>query len=101
MVHTWSMNLLSLLSETGAPGEVLIDDTWYSPGVIGFIATFSMGGAAVLIVFDLVRRVRRVRYRAEISEKLDLEQLEKSLKDETFDARAKPERPAPPEKPQR
>lgn len=95
------MNLLALLSETDAPGEVLIDDTWYSPGVVGFIATFSMGGAAVLLVIDLVRRVRRVRYRSEIAEKLDLEQLEQSLKDETFESRTKPERPAPPEKPQR
>jgi hypothetical protein len=95
------MNLLSLLSETGAPGEVIIDDTWYSPGVIGFIATFSMGGAAVLLIFDLVRRVRRVRYRAEISEKLDLEQLEQSLRDGTEEPRTKPDRPAPPEKPQR
>ena len=95
------MNLLALLSETGAPGEVIIDDTWYSPGVVGFIATFSMGGAAVLLIIDLVRRVRRVRYRAEIQEKLDLEQLEQSLKDSTDEPRAKPERPAPPEKPQR
>jgi hypothetical protein len=95
------MNLLALLSETGAPGEVLIDDTWYSPGVVGFIATFSMGGAAVLLVIDLVRRVRRVRYRAEIKEKLDLEQLEQSLRDSTEEPRAKPDRPAPPEKPQR
>jgi hypothetical protein len=95
------MNLLSILSETGAPGEVIIDDTWYSPGVIGFIATFSMGGAAVLLIIDLVRRVRRVRYRAEIQEKLDLEQLEQSLKDSSEEPRAKPERPAPPEKPQR
>jgi hypothetical protein len=95
------MNLLALLSEKGATGEVIIDDTWYSPGVVGFIATFSMGGAAVLLVIDLVRRVRRVRYRAEIKEKLDLEQLEQSLRDSTEEPRAKPERPAPPEKPQR
>lgn len=95
------MNYLSLLSETGAPGEVIIDDTWYSPGVVGFVATFGMGAAAVLIVFDLVRRVRRVRYRAEISEKLDLEQLEQGLKSDSLDPRTKPERPAPPEKPQR
>jgi hypothetical protein len=101
VVHTWSMNLLALLSETGAPGEVIIDDTWYSPGVVGFIATFSMGGAAVLLIIDLVRRVRRVRYRAEIKEKLDLEQLEQGLKDSPDEPRAKPERPAPPEKPQR
>jgi hypothetical protein len=95
------MNYLSLLSETGAPGEVIIDDTWYSPGVVGFVATFGMGAAAVLIVFDLVRRVRRVRYRAEISEKLDLEQLEEGLKSDSLEPRIKPERPAPPEKPQR
>jgi hypothetical protein len=95
------MNYLSILSETGAPGEVIIDDTWYSPGVVGFVATFSMGAAAVLIVFDLVRRVRRVRYRAEIAEKLDIEQMEKSLQSDLPDLRIKPERPAPPEKPQR
>jgi hypothetical protein len=95
------MNYLSILSETGAPGEVIIDDTWYSPGVVGFVATFSMGAAAVLIVFDLVRRVRRVRYRAEIAEKLDIEQMEKSLQSDLPDPRIKPERPAPPEKPQR
>jgi hypothetical protein len=95
------MNYLSILSETGAPGEVIIDDTWYSPGVVGFVATFSMGAAAVLIVFDLVRRVRRVRYRAEIAEKLDIEQMEKGLQSDSPDLRIKPERPAPPEKPQR
>lgn len=95
------MNLLTFLSETGAPGEVIIDDTWYSPGVVGFVATFSMGAAAVLLVFDLVRRVRRVRYRAEIAEKLDLEQLERGLQSDSADFRTKPERPAPPEKPQR
>jgi hypothetical protein len=95
------MNIFSILSETGAPGEVIIDDTWYSPGVVGFVATFSMGAAAVLIVFDLVRRVRRVRYRAEIAEKLDLEQLEKGLQSDQLDIGSKPERPAPPEKPQR
>lgn len=95
------MYINSILSETGAPGEVIIDDTWYSPGVVGFVATFSMGAAAVLIIFDLVRRVRRVRYRAEIAEKLDLEQLEKGLNPGSFDASSKPERPVPPEKPQR
>ncbi len=57
-----------------APSDVVIDDTWYSPGVIGFLATFGVAGAAILIIFDMTRRVRRVRYRAEIVQKLDLEQ---------------------------
>ena len=32
-----------------------------------------MALGATLLIFDLVRRVRRVRYRAEIQEKLDAE----------------------------
>ena len=57
-----------------APSDVVIDDTWYSPGVVGFLATFGVAGAAILIIFDMTRRVRRGRYRAEIVQKLDLEQ---------------------------
>jgi len=98
------MNFLTILLETPAPGEVIIDDTWYSPGVIGFIGTFGMAAAAVLLIFDLVRRIRRVRYRAEISEKLDLEeQMGTSDSPDTSmqTPRTKPERPAPPEKPKR
>jgi hypothetical protein len=64
--------LIWLASE--APSDVVIDDTWYSPGVVGFLATFGVAGAAILIIFDMTRRVRRVRYRAEIVQKLDLEQ---------------------------
>lgn len=48
-------------------------NTFYSPGTIGFIATFGMAIGATLLIFDLVRRVRRVRYRAEIQAKLDAE----------------------------
>lgn len=94
------MNLVNLLLETPAPGEVIIDDTWYSPGVIGFIGTFGMAAAAVVLIFDLVRRIRRVRYRAEISQKLDLEEQMKT-ESTTQERKTKPERPAPPEKPKR
>jgi hypothetical protein len=48
-------------------------NTFYSPGTIGFVATFGMALGALLLIFDLVRRVRRVRYRAEIQAKLDAE----------------------------
>jgi hypothetical protein len=95
------MNLLTVFTETGVPGEVIIDDTWYSPGVIGFVATFGMAAAAVLIVFDLVRRIRRVRYRAEITERLDLEQGEQVNSLVSSKPRIKPVRPTPPEKPTR
>jgi hypothetical protein len=103
-------------------------ETWYSPGVIGFIATFGVTIAAVALIFDMVRRVRRVRYRAEIQAKIDAEQQAKSAPKAPAKptvkasdkpvakaapatakvtpkaapaARAKPARPAPPAKPKR
>jgi hypothetical protein len=68
------MNQLVVWLATEAPSDVVIDDTWYSPGVVGFLATFGVAAAAIFIIFDMTRRVRRVRYRAEIVQKLDLEQ---------------------------
>jgi hypothetical protein len=66
--------LLSL--NTFAPKTELIDPlndpnkVYYSPGVIGFLAVFLMMVAVTFLVIDMVRRVRRVRYRSEIQEKL-------------------------------
>lgn len=54
--------------------------TFYSPGTIGFIATFGMALGAVLLIADLVRRIRRVRYRAEIQQKLDAEATDSGTK---------------------
>jgi hypothetical protein len=95
------MKLFAILSETTTPGEVIIDDTWYSPGVVGFLATFGLAAASLLIIWDLVRRIRRVRYRAEIAELLDQEQAEASESSAGYGVSSKPDRPAPPEKPER
>ena len=98
-------------------------DVWYSPGVIGFIATFGVTAAAIALIFDMVRRVRRVRYRAEIQEKLDAESsaakpatkaatatkapaktasvAQPAAKRAAPTARPKPARPAAPAKPKR
>ena len=101
-------------------------ETWYSPGVIGFIATFGVTAAAVGLIFDMVRRVRRVRYRAEIEAKIAAEESQsegqakstasatdaskprsskpsaaKAAAQKTPTARVKPARPEPPKKPSR
>lgn len=68
------MNQLVVWLATEAPSDVVIDDTWYSPGVVGFLATFGVAAAVIFIIFDMTRRIRRVRYRAEIVQKLDLEE---------------------------
>jgi C4-dicarboxylate-specific signal transduction histidine kinase len=51
-----------------------------SPGVVGFIAVFLMMLAATLLILDMVRRVRRVRYRNEVQEKLAREAAVKGRK---------------------
>jgi hypothetical protein len=67
--------------------------------------TFFMAAGAIGLIFDMVRRIRRVRYRAEIAEKLAAEAAAKpagSVKPAAKPAaKAKPERPAPPAKPKR
>jgi hypothetical protein len=60
------------------PPPVDIDEDMVSPGVIGFIAIFVVAIATVLLLIDMTRRIRRVRYRAEVQEKLDAEEAEGS-----------------------
>jgi hypothetical protein len=68
--------------------------------------TFLMAVGAIALIFDMVRRIRRVRYRAEIAEKLAAEAAAAPKPAAAKPvakpaAKAKPERPAPPAKPQR
>jgi hypothetical protein len=50
-----------------------VDPNSVTPGVVGFLATLFVAMGVVVIIVDMTRRVRRVRYRAEIVEKLDRE----------------------------
>lgn len=73
---------LSLFSPKTELVDPLTDPNkiYYSPGVIGFVAVFLMMLAATFLVLDMVRRVRRVRYRTEIQEKLARETSAKGSK---------------------
>ena len=44
-----------------------------TPTWVGFAATFGVAAIVVLLCIDMVRRVRRVRYRGEIREQLEAE----------------------------
>ena len=82
--------LVALVDST----PMIVDDNYNSPGTIGFIVTFVVAATAVLLFFDMNRRIRKTRYRQEIRQKLAEEELGNiELK--------KPDRPAPPAKPQR
>jgi hypothetical protein len=62
-----------LVAAVVAAEENTPDPDQVTPGVIGFIATFFVAGVTVLLVIDMVRRVRRVNYRAQVREQLEAE----------------------------
>ncbi len=72
----------------------IVDDSYNSPGAIGFIITFAVAVGAVALFFDMNRRIRRSRYRSEVRQKLAEEELNNiEIK--------KHDRPEPPAKPKR
>jgi hypothetical protein len=57
---------------TGVP-QPNFDQNSVTPGWVGFAITFGVAAVVVALCIDLVRRVRRVRYRGEIREQLEAE----------------------------
>ena len=45
-----------------------------SPGTIGWVFTFAMAVIVGFLIFDMVRRIRKVRYRDEIQQEISEEQ---------------------------
>lgn len=54
--------------------DTAIDPEVVTPGVVGFVATAFVALATIALVWDMVRRIRRQRYQAEIDAKLDAEE---------------------------
>ncbi|MFP7761035.1 hypothetical protein [Marisediminicola sp. LYQ134] len=59
---------------TAAEDAEEFDPNTVTPGVVGFFVMFAIAAIAVLLILDMTRRVRRTRYRGEISERLDAEE---------------------------
>lgn len=49
------------------------DPDTVTPGFVGFLATFGVAAVVILLVIDMVRRIRRVNYRAQVREQLERE----------------------------
>ncbi|RKR74999.1 hypothetical protein [Frondihabitans australicus] len=66
------------LAETGPSQEPVqkVPDSEVTPGWIGFLAIFFVGVATLFLIIDMVRRIRRTRYRAEIREQIAVERAE-------------------------
>ncbi len=51
------------------------DTNLITPGVVGFAVTFFVAAVTVLLLVDMSRRMRRVRYRSEVKEQLAAERV--------------------------
>ncbi|MGX5682550.1 hypothetical protein [Schumannella luteola] len=68
------MLILWMLDPTPSPLPAYEGDpNLVTPGVVGFAVTFIIAVITVLLVVDMTRRVRRIRYRAEVAEQLEAE----------------------------
>jgi hypothetical protein len=126
------MHLLTIarfLSEASNSTSTDPNDPWGGPETLGFIFIFVIAAVTMVIIFDLVRRLRKVRYKAEIQARLlrgedvDQDDIDNSLAvdwrettttksmpitrgdnaAEAMEAKtaSKPQRPATPPKPKR
>jgi uncharacterized oligopeptide transporter (OPT) family protein len=51
-----------------------VDPDLVTPGVVGFLVTAVIAIAVIFLIWDMMRRIRRGRVRADIQEELDAEQ---------------------------
>lgn len=69
------MDVLMWLASTPTPsGTSGVDPEDVTPGFIGFIAIAVIAVAVVFLLIDMLRRIRRAGYRADVNEQLDAEE---------------------------
>lgn len=69
-------SVVTVLADVTTP-----DPDTVTPGIIGFVATFGIALITLFLIIDMVRRVRRVNYRAQVREELEAELAAQSAKD--------------------
>lgn len=66
--------IAALAGVTPSPAPTpAIDPDLVTPGVWGFVAIVFVTLAVIVLVYDMMRRIRRGRYRADVREELDAE----------------------------
>jgi hypothetical protein len=68
-----ALNTAIVMLATSPTPKPSFNENSVTPTWVGFAATFAVAAVVVLLSLDLVRRVRRVRYRGEIREQLEAE----------------------------
>src|SRR5690349_22017802 len=72
-MHDAFAALVRAITATPAP-EQTVDPTLVTPGPAGFVVIALLALIVVALVWDMMRRIRRGRVRADIREELDAEQ---------------------------
>lgn len=72
------MSVLSVVTSvladvTPTPTPTIVGDNVVSPGPWGFLATAFIALATIGLIYDAVRRIRKVRYKDEIDARLEAE----------------------------
>lgn len=98
-MHTTILELVTRFAQASTDKE--FDPDTVTPGIWGFVATALVAVAVVFLGFDMVRRIRRTNYKAEISEKLEAELAAREAGEQSAapDTSATPGTPADPDAP--
>lgn len=80
--HSVLSALLTVATPTPTPPPEF-DESLVTPGPVGFLVVFGIAAITVLLILDMVRRVRRVRLRQEIEAEA---QLARAAADEASDS---------------
>lgn len=93
-MHTTILELVTRFAQASNDAE--FDPDTVTPGIWGFVATALVAVAVVFLGFDMVRRIRRTNYKAEINEKLQAELAARDAGEQpaATDASADPDAPA-------
>ena len=68
----WRLTIGRLVDATPSPVPTSnVSDDLVTPGVWGFVITALIMIAVILLIIDMVRRLRRLNYRAEIRQRLE------------------------------
>ncbi|MFT4230922.1 MAG: hypothetical protein QM602_11600 [Microbacterium sp.] len=62
------------VTPTPTPTSTSVDPTLVTPGPWGFAAIAFIAIAVIVLLWDMLRRIRRARYREEVGRALDAEQ---------------------------
>jgi hypothetical protein len=84
--------MLTILASSPAPSPSLrpgLSEDQVTPGLLGFLLTAFIVVLTALLIVDMVRRIRRVRYRAQVEEeRMAAAEAADTARDDTADGNA-------------